>query len=174
MKTLAEHMASYGAYHRDRRNKLTHFVGVPLILFSILIPMAWLHLRIGDVELSAAMLFVLAALIYYFALDTTLAAAMAVLTAILLYVAERVASLPWAVSATVFAVTFIVGWIIQLAGHVFEGRKPALLDNFFQVIVAPIFLMAEVFFTLGAKQALREQVEELMQKRTAAPHDPRA
>ena len=173
MKTLAEHMASYGAYHRDRRNKLTHFVGVPLIMFSILIPMAWLRIRIGDMELSAAILFVLAVLIYYFLLDAALAAAMTVFTAILLYFAERVASLPWAISAAVFAGTFSVGWIIQLAGHVFEGRRPALLDNLFQVIVAPIFLIAEIFFALGAKRALRERVDVLMHERTTAPNDPR-
>jgi uncharacterized membrane protein YGL010W len=110
------------------------------------------------------MLFVLAVLIYYFALDAVLAAAMAVLSAVLLFFAERVASLPLGISATVFAVTFILGWIIQLVGHAFEGRKPALLDNLFQVLVAPIFLMAELFFALGAKHALREEVEVLMRK----------
>jgi uncharacterized membrane protein YGL010W len=164
MKTLAEHMAVYGTYHRDRRNKITHFIGVPLIVFSLLIPMAWLRLKLGEVEVSAAMLFVLAVLIYYFALDAVLAAAMAVLSAVLLFFAERVASLPLGISATVFAVTFILGWIIQLVGHAFEGRKPALLDNLFQVLVAPIFLMAELFFALGAKHALREEVEVLMRK----------
>jgi uncharacterized membrane protein YGL010W len=38
-----------------------------------------------------------------------------------------------------FAVLFVGGWILQLVGHVFEGRKPALVDNLFQIFVAPIF-----------------------------------
>jgi uncharacterized membrane protein YGL010W len=37
-------------------------------------------------------------------------------------------------------------------GHAFEGRKPALADNLFQIFVAPIFLAAEVFFALGLKK----------------------
>ena len=35
MLTLKQQMQSYGAYHRDPRNKLTHFVGVPLVTFSL-------------------------------------------------------------------------------------------------------------------------------------------
>ena len=32
-----EQMAMYSAYHRDGRNQATHHVGVPLIVFSLLI-----------------------------------------------------------------------------------------------------------------------------------------
>jgi len=55
---------------------------------------------------------------------------------------------------------FIGGWIFQLLGHVFEGRKPALADNLFQIFVAPIFLVAEVFFALGLKHEVRKRIEE--------------
>ena len=51
------------------------------------------------------------------------------------------------------------GWILQLIGHVFEGRKPALADNLFQIFMAPIFLAAEVFFALGYKPRLHENVQ---------------
>ena len=57
------------------------------------------------------------------------------------------------------ATHFIGGWILQLVGHVFEGRKPALADNLFQIFVAPIFLAAEVFFALGYKPGLHETVQ---------------
>jgi uncharacterized membrane protein YGL010W len=59
-----------------------------------------------------------------------------------------------------FAVLFVGGWILQLVGHVFEGRKPALADNLFQIFVAPIFLAAEVFFALGYKHDLHRRVQE--------------
>lgn len=62
---------------------------------------------------------------------------------------------------TVFAVTFVGGWILQLVGHAFERRRPALVDNFFQVLIAPIFLMAEVFFAFGYKRDVAERVEQL-------------
>ena len=55
---------------------------------------------------------------------------------------------------------FVGGWILQLVGHVFEGRKPALTDNLFQIFVAPIFLCAELFFALGYKPELHADVQE--------------
>ena len=35
MKTLVEHLSQYAAYHRDRRNILSHFVGIPLIVIAV-------------------------------------------------------------------------------------------------------------------------------------------
>jgi len=32
MKTLVDQLAQYAEYHRDGRNILTHFVGVPMII----------------------------------------------------------------------------------------------------------------------------------------------
>ncbi len=153
MKTLDEQMSIYAAYHRNRWNKLTHFVGVPAIIFAILIPMARLDFGAG---VNLARVFVVVVLIYYFVLDAPLALVTTVVVAALLYAAEQVAAIAGWVW---FAAFFAGGWIFQLAGHAFEGRKPALADNLFQIFVAPIFLMAEVFFALGLKRELLEKVE---------------
>ena len=168
MQTLEQQMSVYGAYHRDARNRATHFVGVPIIIFALLVALGWLRLNIAGIALSGAMLFVIIVHAYYFRLDIALAAAMTVFTLVLLYLSEQVAQLPFAQSVTIFLVSFIGGWILQLVGHYFEGRKPALVDNFFQIFVAPLFLMAEVFFALGWKPALRARVEHLVESRMQA------
>ena len=41
-----------GHYHRTRWNRLTQFVAMPLIIFSILIPMALLRFFIAGAELN--------------------------------------------------------------------------------------------------------------------------
>ena len=79
----------------------------------------------------------------------------------LLIAAHRVAAEGTAAALFVFAACFAGGWILQLIGHAFEGKRPALVDNFFQVFIAPIFLMAEVFFALGYKRDIAERVEQL-------------
>ncbi len=61
---------------------------------------------------------------------------------------------------TVFAIFFVGGWVFQLVGHGFEGRKPALLDNLVQIFVAPVFLMSEIWFALGLRQELRAAVAD--------------
>ena len=156
MKTLDQQMAIYAAYHRNRWNKLTHFIGVPAIIFSILIPMSWVSIG-GD--LTLAHVFVGAVLAYYFLLDVPLALATTVATGALLYAAKLAAGTGVVSGWIWFGIFFVGGWILQLVGHVFEGRKPALADNLFQIFVAPIFLVAEVFFALGLKRDVLQKIE---------------
>jgi predicted membrane channel-forming protein YqfA (hemolysin III family) len=35
MKNLVDHLSQYAAYHRDTRNIVTHFVGIPLIVIAV-------------------------------------------------------------------------------------------------------------------------------------------
>lgn len=156
MKTLDQQMAVYAAYHRDRRNRLTHFIGVPAIVFAILIPMCWVP--IGD-GVTLAHVFLGAVLAYYFLLDVPLAIATAVATCALYFAAKLAAGTGFVTGWIWFGAFFIGGWVFQLVGHVFEGRKPALADNIFQIFIAPIFLVAELFFALGFKRDVREKVE---------------
>ena len=156
MKTLDQQMAVYAAYHRDRRNRLTHFIGVPAIVFAILIPMCWVP--IGD-GLTLAHVFLGAVLAYYFLLDVPLAIATGVASCALYFAAKLAAGTGFASGWIWSGAFFLGGWIFQLVGHVFEGRKPALADNLFQIFIAPIFLVAELFFALGLKRDVREKVE---------------
>jgi uncharacterized membrane protein YGL010W len=161
MKSLEQQMAVYTAYHRNPWNRLTHFVGVPVIIFSILIPMAWLRLPLGGIEITGGALFVAAVLVYYYLLDVPLAIAMTAFIVPVTYFAEWVARMPWQTGLAVFLATFVGGWALQLVGHVFEGRRPALADNLFQIFVAPIFLVAETAFALGLRRDTRQAVEKL-------------
>lgn len=159
LRTLDQQMAVYAACHRDPVNRLTHFAGVPLIMFALLLVLSWPGVTLAGVPVTVAMVLTVLLLAYYFALDTALAAAMTVFTGLLLAAAHWLASSqPPAVGWTVFAACFVGGWILQLVGHAFEGRRPALVDSLWQVFVAPIFLMAEVFFALGLKSGVRERV----------------
>jgi len=162
VKTLAQQMAVYSAYHRDPRNRLTHFVGVPAIIFAVLIPMGWLRFSVAEFEISLAMVFVVVVLVYYFLLDAVLAVALTVVIALVLWSTEAIATkLTIAQGAVIFVAVFIGGWMFQLIGHLFEGRRPALVDNFWQIFVAPVFLMAELFFAAGYKQEVKRKLEEL-------------
>ena len=171
MKALEDQMSFYAAYHQDARNKATHFAGVPIIMLAILVPLSWLRIDVAGAGITAAMLLSAAVLAYYFLLDVPLALAMLVVIGVLLWLAEAIASLGAGPGSAWFGVLFVGGWILQLIGHVFEGRKPALTDNLLQIFVAPIFLMAEVFFALGYKPELHEKIKlsSVARKAQSAP-----
>jgi uncharacterized membrane protein YGL010W len=156
MLTLKQQLESYGAYHTDPRNKLTHFVGVPLVTFSLFLFLGWFRfVHAPGWPITGATLFFLVVMIYYLRLDPTIALLQAPFTLILLWLSDRAALLPLGQSVGVFLAAFVGGWIIQLVGHAIEGRRPALADNLLQVFNAPLFLTAEVLFLLGRRQDLR-------------------
>jgi uncharacterized membrane protein YGL010W len=159
MPSLADMIASYTAYHRDWRNRATHFIGVPAIAFAILIPMTWLRADLGGGrEGSLAMAFVIVVLGFYVAIDRPMALLATIVFVPMLAVAERIGTLPLSTGLTVFGSCFVGGWAFQLIGHALEGRRPALVDNVMQIFVAPLFLIAEVVFALGLRHDLRDEV----------------
>jgi len=159
MRSLAEQLGAYAAYHRDWRNKLTHFVGVPLVTFALLLFLGWLRFAPApEVPYTGATLFYVVVFLYYLSLDWRVALLHAPFTLALLVLADRVAVWPFAESLAVFGVAFVGGWAVQLVGHGIEGRRPALADNLLQIFNAPLFLTAEVLFLLGFRPELRAMV----------------
>ncbi|MDO4593061.1 MAG: DUF962 domain-containing protein, partial [Comamonadaceae bacterium] len=72
MKTLVDQLAQYALYHRDARNIITHFIGVPMILLAVVILLSRPAWPVGEwgFMLSPAVLTALAASVYYMLLDT--------------------------------------------------------------------------------------------------------
>jgi uncharacterized membrane protein YGL010W len=154
-------LATYASYHRDARNRATHFVGIPAIVFSLLVPLALWRFHLFGLDASAAWIMAVLALAGWIALDAVIGLAMVAVIVPMLIVAEWIAKSTGTTTAwIVFALCFIGGWIFQIVGHVWEGRRPALIDNLFQGFIGPMFIMAEVLMALGLKQELKAVVEE--------------
>src|SRR5205085_10743566 len=99
--------------------------------------------------ITAASLFCLGVFLYYLRLDWKLVVCLAPSAFGLLALADWVARWTFDESGVVFLVAFAGGWAVQLLGHAFEGRRPALADNLLQVFNAPLFLTAEAAVRLG-------------------------
>jgi uncharacterized membrane protein YGL010W len=150
-----EQVRIYSTYHRDARNRATHFIGIPLIVYSLFIPLSWVEtFAIGDFTVDLAIALFVATAIYYLWLDRPIGAAMVVIMLPLLVLGGWTAALPDAVGGSVFTVCFVGGWAIQFIGHAIEGRRPALADNLLQALIGPVFLMTEIFLALGWRNDL--------------------
>jgi uncharacterized membrane protein YGL010W len=161
MKSVEESLSQYAAYHRDRRNIATHFLGVPMIVFAIILALATVSIQAGAIAITLAAVVSIAACVYYFRLDWVFGATMAiVLFAMCAAASEMTARMSTGAALGWAAAMFIVGWALQFLGHKFEGMKPAFFDDVMQLIIGPLFVCAEVFFLLGAKPRLRRYIEE--------------
>ncbi len=152
---FARQLAIYASYHRDHRNRATHFIGIPAIVFSILVPLALVKIDGISIALMVAILAVLG----WIALDRIIGLAMLVMMVPMLLIAQWIVGFGSTTAWIVFAIFFVGGWVFQLVGHVWEGRRPALADNLFQAFIGPMFIMAEVLMALGLKQELKAVID---------------
>ncbi|WP_377156611.1 DUF962 domain-containing protein [Roseateles sp. UC29_93] len=153
-------MAQYAAYHRDRRNIATHFVGIPLIVFAIGVLLARAQFHVADWTVSAAWVVWGAATIWYLTRGNfVLGLSTAIVNAVLMALAHPLAAgsvggwLAWGLGS------FLVGWIIQFVGHYYEGRKPAFVDDLIGLLVGPMFVVGEALFAMGWGRDLLAEIE---------------
>ena len=159
MKTLVEHLSGYAAYHRDRRNIVTHFVGIPLIVVAIEALLARPSLSLGGLGVSPAIVATVVTVAFYASFDRRYALAMAGLLGAALALGARIAAQGTGAWLALSVGLFVVGWVFQFVGHFFEGRKPAFLDDLLGLVIGPLFVVAEAGFALGLREELREEVE---------------
>ncbi|WNG25688.1 DUF962 domain-containing protein [Cystobacter fuscus] len=159
MKTLVDHLAQYAAYHRDRRNIATHFVGIPMILLGVATLLSRPGFEVLGGVLSPAMVFSLASALFYWRLDGRYGLVMTLLLGGSLWFGQVLATQATATWLGAGLGLFVVGWIIQFVGHYYEGRKPAFVDDLVGLIVGPLFVVAELGFFLGLRDEVRREVE---------------
>ena len=160
MKTLVDHLAQYAAYHRDRRNIASHFIGIPMIVLAVAVLLSRPGFELAGLWLAPATLTALAAAVFYLRLDTRFGLLMTLLLGLCLWVGAGLAAASTALWLSAGIGLFVVGWIIQFVGHYYEGRKPAFVDDLSGLIVGPLFVLAELAFLLGLRGDVQREVEE--------------
>lgn len=152
MKALKEQLAFYSSYHRNPYNILMHFLGIPTIVFSILLFLSIFQLSYLSYIFNLSTLFALAVLIYYFLLDIYLPLFVIIwITPLFLLIRTlHQFELPL---IFISIVLFVIGWVLQIIGHsVFEKNKPAFLDNLLQLLIGPLFITVEALRKIGIRR----------------------
>lgn len=191
--SLCAALVAYGEYHHNPWNQLIHLVCVPVLLFSLLVGLAYVPLALppgglaADVANAASAAAAKAAPWLADDLSAGLAARPLPLLAVLAYslyytlALDPFAGLCWTLglgaplwlgavhlwrvlplSAWRWAVgVHALSWLLQIVpGHaMLEGRRPALVDSFWQAIAtAPLFVFVEVLFAANWNPGLRARV----------------
>ena len=161
MRSASELMVQYAAYHRDKRNIASHFIGIPLIVFSIGVLLARPAFEVGGITLTPIWILWAVATVWYLSLgNLALGIAVSMTNGALIWLAQPLAAgsvaswLAWGIG------TFVIGWVIQFVGHYWEGKKPAFVDDLLGLLTGPMFVTAEAMFALGWGKPLLAEIEQ--------------
>jgi uncharacterized membrane protein YGL010W len=148
MSKIQAYFDDYASHHRHPMNKVTHYIGIPMILFSLLgmlsqvvfyqpsletMPAFPLTLFRGDL----GVLLWAAASAWYLSLDWKIGLPFSLLAAGFYFLALPVA-LP------IHLALFVVGWIFQGIGHAkYEKTRPAFMDNVLHLLIGPLWIFAK-------------------------------
>ena len=158
MTKLEQLLSQYAAYHLDHKNILTHFVGIPLIVFSILCLTARAGFVLSGMELTLALGLIVVTSLYYFSLDRIFAFIMLIVLLTAYPLALKIAHLEFAAWLSLSIGIFVVGWVFQFIGHFYEKKKPAFMDDIVGLAVGPLFVLAEMVFMLGFRKELEQRM----------------
>ena len=148
---LMEMLTGYAAAHQNPFNIFVHMIGIPTIMFGVLIPLTWLQLDVLGVAVSLA---------HVVMLDTLFAIVFVVFALIIAQFATWVGERPIAVSGSIAAAAFFGGYALQFIGHAVEKSMPVLVKHPIQAnLAAPFFTVVEMFKILRLRDDLFTEVQ---------------
>lgn len=169
MKSVVEQLSTYKSVHLNRKNINSHFIGVPMIIWSIALLLASVsfkieltfinnYLGIEQVNFTLAGILAIVVLCYYLLLSLQLALFAFILFGPLMWSVHEVVTVEHHILIAIGV--FVIGWVIQFIGHHYEKAKPAFLDDINQLLIGPLFVIAEVYFLLGLGKVLDKTITE--------------
>ncbi|MGD8975999.1 MAG: DUF962 domain-containing protein [Gammaproteobacteria bacterium] len=154
LKPVQQWLDEYGESHQNPTNKAVHWVCVPLIALS-LIGMLWsLPVPPAFREISPVLnwgvLFMMAAVVYYFILSPPLAVGMIGVMAAFtgaLYWLDGLQTPLWGVCLGIF----VLAWIGQFIGHMVEGKRPSFFQDMQFLMIGPMWLLSFIYQRFGIR-----------------------
>ncbi|HKT26989.1 DUF962 domain-containing protein [Dyella sp.] len=153
-RSMREWLDSYSQDHQHPINRLLHWICVPLIVWSALallwtVPVPTSLLRPGAYAVFAIVL----AFAWYWKRSHRLGAALLIALVILALICAWVfAPLGTARMRWLALGVFVVAWIGQFIGHLFEGRRPSFFTDLAYLLVGPAWLMDKLLNRIGLKE----------------------
>ena len=135
MRPVDQLLGEYAESHRNPTNRIIHKFCVPLIVYSTLGLLWWVHPYVA----IGSMLFAVG---YYLRLSWPFALAMGVLSGLM---AWSFPLIPAAWLLPVMAGIWIVAWVTQFIGHEIEGKKPSFFRDVFFLLIGPLWCLAPIF-----------------------------
>jgi len=130
----------YEQYHRTKGNKLTHFVGIPFVLFSLLGLLSqvvlWTPAPESLFPFDLGVVLLLTGSLFSLKVDWKLG----IPFTLFCYV-----NYLWArhVPMSILITLQVLGWVFQLGGHfIYEKKSPAFLTSLEHIFIGPMWIFS--------------------------------
>ena len=152
MSSVNEWNEEYAKYHKNKTNKIIHWICIPLIMFSLLGLLSLMTLfTFNSVTISALWFFIIFAIGYYIKLSKSLALGMTIISICFIYFVELINENFMNQKFEIFLGIFIISWIGQFVGHKIEGKKPAFVKDLQFLLIGPLWLLSYIYEKLDIK-----------------------
>lgn len=144
----------YGQSHKNKRNKLIHWVCVPTIFFTLLALLSSVHIPLFEPLLTPtfsnlASLAIFFGLLFYLRLSTSMFIGMGIFTFICYLGIIHLNDYPHKIELCLGL--FTLAWIGQFIGHKIEGKKPSFLKDIQFLLIGPAWLLSFIYKKCGIK-----------------------
>ncbi len=151
MRSIEGWLNDYGEHHQNATNKTLHWIGIPIIVLSLmgllyLIPLPCV-LRCNGV--TVALVVITLTVLYYLALSLRLAIGMAIVFGVMYMLVLSLAASLAERMLSAMILLFVIGWTIQFVGHKIEGQKPSFFEDLQFLLIGPVWLLSDVYRRLG-------------------------
>jgi len=153
MQNINALLEEYGDSHENPANKFIHWICVPVIVWTV-VALLWsipfpLSLQIVSIPVNWATLALVLVQIYYFRLSFKLGLGLLAYNVLMIWITVWVMAVsPWPLWQVALAV-FVLAWIGQFIGHIFEGKRPSFFKDLQFLLIGPAWLMSFLYRRFG-------------------------
>ena len=149
-KNINNWLSEYNKYHKNKINKLIHWICVPAIMLSLFGLLSTLNFNIGNYQANVLNIFVIFSLLFYLRLSISLTIGMLGISIIFVLLINNINSLLDS-SLYYYISIFIIAWIGQFIGHKIEGEKPAFFKDLQFLLIGPLWLLSFIYKKVNIK-----------------------
>ena len=146
MKDIYQWNNEYSQYHKNKTNKLIHWVCVPMIMFTLFGLLSLINYSIYNINILQ--IFIILSLLFYLRLSISLSIGMLIISILFYYITTNIISTIFLNKGQLLIIyigIFTIAWIGQFIGHKIEGEKPAFFKDLQFLLIGPVWLLSFIY-----------------------------
>lgn len=153
MSRIQDLLDEYGSSHQNDKNKMIHWICVPLIMFSLLGMVYFVPFPLeGSAFFNWIVVILIAAWVYYLRLSFPMFLGFMIIGLLMFWGQHKLAHiLRFEYYMIAMVSIFIFAWIGQFIGHNIEGKKPSFIEDIQFLLIGPAWLLHFIYNRFGIR-----------------------